>query len=40
VTLLSSDSYDYRDISIQIYVTNLTPFTFCFSFMDRKFTTE
>jgi len=28
VTLLSADSNDYRDISIQIYVTNLTPITF------------
>jgi len=40
VTLLSSDCYDYRDISIQYYVTNLTPFVFCVTFMDRKVTTE
>ena len=37
---LSADSNNYRDISIQMYVTNLTPIKFCASFMDRNVTTD
>jgi hypothetical protein len=38
--ILSADSNDFRDISIQIYVTNLTPITFGVSFINRNITTE
>jgi len=40
VTLHSADSNDYRDISIQIYATSLTPIKCCVSFMERKVTTD
>jgi len=36
--IISADSNDYTDNIIQIYMTNLTPITFCVSF--RKFTSE
>jgi len=40
MTLLSAESNNYRDISIQICVSNLCPITFCVSFMGRKVTTD
>jgi len=40
MTLISADSTDSRDISIQICVSNLTPITFCVSFVYRKVTTD
>jgi len=40
VKVVSTDSNDTRDISIQNYMSNLTPIMFCVSFTNRKFTTD